>query len=287
MKTIAVMTDFSSRATNAARYALHLAQHIQANVLLYNVFFVPSVEPLSAQVAWPMEDFDDTKSHSKEELQKLTNKLKDELAALPEDAFRPAIVGRCHEGAFTLPLDELLDDDEIILLVMANHHKGFTTLITGNHTRQILDKTTLPVLIVPEQVHFNSIQKIVFATDLNTGDLEVINSLTGIAWPFCAEITLAHICPLGSVHLVNAFLQEVGNKINYPNIYYRNVCKRQVRNGLKELEKDTDADMLVMVHRNKSFIGQIWNGSYTQKTAANVQIPLLVYPHTTQSLPVF
>ncbi|QNK62427.1 universal stress protein [Pedobacter sp. PAMC26386] len=56
MKTITVLTDFSERAENAARYALHLAQHLQANIILYHSFLVPASEPLSGQVYWSMEE---------------------------------------------------------------------------------------------------------------------------------------------------------------------------------------------------------------------------------------
>jgi hypothetical protein len=52
MKTIAVLTDFSKRAENSARYALHLAEHLHNDIKLYNSFFVPSEDPLSAQIAW-------------------------------------------------------------------------------------------------------------------------------------------------------------------------------------------------------------------------------------------
>jgi nucleotide-binding universal stress UspA family protein len=64
MKTIAVLTDFSKRAENAAKYALHLAEHLHADIKLYNSFFVPSEDPLSAQIAWSMEDYDALKQRS-------------------------------------------------------------------------------------------------------------------------------------------------------------------------------------------------------------------------------
>ena len=52
----------------------------------------------------------------------------------------------------------------------------------GNHTRGVLDHTALPVLVIPEGARFEKLHKIVFATDLNMDDLNVIQSLASLAW---------------------------------------------------------------------------------------------------------
>jgi hypothetical protein len=152
-----------------------------------------------------------------------------------------------------------------------------------------LDRVSLPVLVVPEQAIFKPIHKIAFPTDLGKGDLDVLGSLAGMARPFQAEILLAHIRPEASVMEapVKDFLKDVGNRIDYPNIYYRDVNQMRVKTGLLELEKQADADLLVMVHRNKGFIEQIFGGSYTQKIAADPLLPLLIYPYPAHSCPVF
>jgi len=61
----------------------------------------------------------------------------------------------------------------------------------------------------------------------------------------------------------------------------------QVKTGLLELEKQAGADLLVMVHRNKGFIEQLFGGSHTQKIASAPLLPLLVYPYPARAYPVF
>jgi nucleotide-binding universal stress UspA family protein len=289
MKTIAVLTDFSERSTNAALYALQLARHLRANILLHHTFLVPADTPLSAEIAWPLEEYNEIKDGSVQELRKQADELKKILNGLATDAFRPDIACTCAEGAFTVKLDSLLADKTLILLVMANHHKGLSALMTGNHLRGTLDIVSLPVLVVPEHAVFKTIQKIAFPTDLGIGDLNVLGSLAGLARPFHAEILLAHIRPEeGDMEApVKDFLQDVGNQIDYPNIYYRNVNQKRVKAGLQELEKQVGADLLVMVHRNKGFAEQLFGGSHTQKIAADPLLPLLIYPYPAHSYPVF
>jgi nucleotide-binding universal stress UspA family protein len=278
MKTIAVLTDFSERSTNAALYALQLARRLHANILLYHTFRVPSGK------------IDDAiKKGSESKLREQARLLKKELAGLAPEAFRPGIACSWAEGSFTLNLDGLLNDKALILLVMANHHEGLSALMTGNHLTAALDRVSLPVLVVPEQAVFKPIHKIAFPTDLGKGDLDVLGSLAGMARPFQAEILLAHIRPEAGVMEapVKDFLKDVGNRIDYPNIYYRDVNQMQVKTGLLELEKKADADLLVMVHRNKGFIEQLFGSSHTQKIASAPLLPLLVYPYPARAYPVF
>lgn len=292
MKTIAVLTDFSDRAESAARYALGIAQHLHANILLYNSFLLPSAEPLGMQVAWSMDSYEELQDDTEKELHNLAEKLKHNLSVAPSGPFKPTIYCKCDHGALSANLNLLLADEEIILLVMGTHHKGISGFMMSNHMREVIDSVSLPVIIVPQNQTFSGIDKIAFATDMKGTDLEVINSLTGLAKPFGAEIMLAHICAnekeeCASEKMVQHFLEEVGNVINYPCIYYRNVNEKHIDKGLNWLVGNVDFDILVMVHRQKGFWEQFFNGSNTHRVASQLKLPLLVYPCPAKSLPVF
>lgn len=289
MKKIAILTDFSERSVNAAVYGISLASVLRADVVLFNSFLLPSAEPASAQLAWPLEDYEEVKTTSDDALAKLATELS--CIELPAQArnFRPLITWQSHENKHGKSLDCWFTDRDIMLLVMGNHRKGLRTLITGNHTNPVLDHASLPVLIVPETASFRNIRKIVFATDLQTDDLDVIQSLTGLASPFDAEILLTHISPETRKNKKHAddFIQLVSNNINYPHIYYRYIADVSVQKGLKQAQDTFLADMLVMVHREKNFITQLLGGSYSQHMAIKAWMPLLIYPWPVPALPVF
>jgi hypothetical protein len=78
MKTILVMTDFTVRADNAAQYAVALAQKIEADLLLCNVFFVPTREE-DLQVTWPANEYKTMEVSSEFNLRTLKNKLGKQL----------------------------------------------------------------------------------------------------------------------------------------------------------------------------------------------------------------
>lgn len=283
MKTITVLTDFSANAENAARYAIRLAQHLQTNLTLYNSFLVPMAEPLGGQVYWSMEDYNILQKDSEEQLRALGARLEEELSTLPINAFRPVIDFKCQEGPLYRYINRLSADRDLMLLVMGTHRKGLGSIIMGNHMREIIGAVPLPVLIVPENQTFKKLDKLVFATDMEDSDLEVIQALTAFAKPSHAEITLAHIqhpdTPENDTKkLVTSFLEDVANKINYPKIYYRAVEHAPVKTGLKWLAENVTCNLFVMVHRHKTFLEQLFNLSNTQKMAANTNLPLLIFP---------
>ena len=288
MKTIAVLTDFSKRAENAANYALYLAQSLHADLILYDAFVVASDSPMAAQVAWPMEDYGKLRQESENELTAFAKKLKEKLSLQKHSLFKPAITCQCHNGELSGNLEKLLAKKDLALLVMASHDDSMSTLFLRDHVHELLDNTTLPVLIIRDQYPFQTISNIAFATDLELADIEVIRCLAALAKPTKAQITLIHIASANkSDAQVKEFMAEVFRKIDYPLIRYQKMTGSDIMGEITGLDDNHAYDMLVMVHHHKDFWETLFNQSDTQKAASHVSLPLLVYPFPTRSLPVF
>lgn len=294
MKKIVVFTDFSERAEQAGHYALQLSYELQANLLLYHAYLNPSSHPSAAQVVWPLEHGAAIEITSRKELELAASKLTNLPAATLKTGFSPKIETRCDEGEISDNLTELLKDRDIVLIVMANHKKGFGGLIMGNHMKKILDQSKVPVLIVPHGQTFSGLHKIAFATDLDHKDLEALHSLSGMARHTNASIMLAHVSAEKEQEQtkekrdqVQQFLCAVSNQINYPHIYYRYVQDGEVASGLKWVSEHVRFDLLVMVHRQKQFFQRLFSSSHTQQVADDLNIPLLVYPEPSEHYPVF
>jgi nucleotide-binding universal stress UspA family protein len=294
MKKIVVFTDFSERSENAAQYAVNLGRSIHANIILYHAYLSPASQPYAAQVAWPLMNSGELELTARKELELTASKLSKLAEVNPATAFIPKIETRCAEGELTDNLEELLADREIVLFIMANHRKGFSSLITGNHLNKMLGAAKVPVLIVPAGSPFKAIHKIAFATDLTPEDIGVLQSLSSIARHGDASIMLAHISA-DKEHeqakekrdQVQQFLCEVSNKINYPHIYYRHIQDIEVSAGLKWVSENVAFDLLAMVHHQRSFLEGLFKSSHTKTVATDANMPLLIYPHGAEHYPVF
>jgi nucleotide-binding universal stress UspA family protein len=295
MKTIAILIDFSKRSEHAAIYALHLAQKIEADVLLFNAFLVPAdISIAAAQVAWPFYEYEEIKTDTEKNLTKFCNKLKDDVMARPlPGTFMPAITCLCEEGPVADALPALCKDKNIVLLVAGTHGSdAISTFVLGNNSRELIDDTILPLLLVPENASIENIEKIVFATDLDINDVKYINSLAGLANKFSANIMIANVnpeTPADTIHnkAENSFMQEMVLNADYRRISYRNIPDQNVQKGLVCVLGNEKPDMLVMVHRKSNLLDFFFKSSMTKKIAAETPVPLLVYPYPIDTIPVF
>lgn len=288
MKKIVVLTDFFEPSINAAKYALSLAVQLQSNVLLYYSCVLPTVEPRQEPIASTNGDYAQLKINCEEQLQNLATQL-EVLVDQSIARFKPRVEYHAQQGGFSLGIDAFCADRDVILLVLGNHDKDSASLMMENHTREVLDNATLPVLIVPKKVQFKNIHKIAFATDLNVNDLKVLQSLANLARPFNAELLLTNLwesTPDNDCQVQN-FLHEVANKINYPHIYYRQLKENSVQEGLLHLAEAVHAVLIVLVHRRKDFLSRLFGHSYSQRLASTTRLPLLVFPYPLDTLPVF
>jgi nucleotide-binding universal stress UspA family protein len=296
MKTILVLTDFSLRAAHAAHYALRLAQTINANLLLCNVFHVPSREANNAQVTWPAEDFALMERNSYQDLRELADSLgKQNKSDYAEGTFKPLINYCAKTGPLAEVMNEIVYSQDILMAVVSMHEgSGLNTFLLGNHTREIIDKADCPVLVVPYQAPFRAFSRIAFATDLSHNSIDVVHCLAGLAKHTNSEILITHVADQGASDaeehaVIKKYFNQVASQVKYPNIYYRAVKSKSIVNGLDWLTENSDIDMLVLVHRKRNFLERIFEGSVTQRMADHTTTPMLVFPaaRVLETLPVF
>lgn len=172
------------------------------------------------------------------------------------------------------------------MVVVGTHgSSGLSTLLMGNQARNMIDRSTKPLLLVPPTAKKAAIKKIAYATDFTNKeeDLAAIYTLIPLAKSLNAEILIIHIQTEEKAQpsfkkWLDEFLVELSNKANYHSIYYRIEKRLDTQYGLDWLCEYGQIDMLAMLHRPQSFLENLIKGSHTQKIAKHIQIPLLVIP---------
>lgn len=286
MKKILVPTDFSFPAKNAAFYAMHLATTMQASVKLCNAIMVPVDVPMAAQISWPLVEFSTLEHEAIESLKKLAKGMEaifeNEVEA---DAFHPPIEYSTGVGSAPDVIAEFSDHNDISMVVMGMHGaSGTTQFLLGSSARAMVQDAKIPVLLVPKEARFKGVHKIAFATDLSEKDIELIHKLADFARLFNAQILLVHVNDEGpedkkeNQKKIEAFLNEITNKVNYHKIYYEYVWNIDIDNGLEWLVEHGEVSMLAMVHRKHNIFHKIFKGSHTQRLKNRIKLPLLVLP---------
>lgn len=292
MKTILIPTDLSPAADNAARYALRLATSLKTDVKLFNAVKVPAEAHMAAQVAWPLEDYQTIKTDVEHELRIFAERLLLELQEQNDlhTMYSPNITYCCGVGPVPDAVRSLTSDHAIGMIAMGTHAtNGLTRFFAGSTSRDMIDKTDVPLLLIPSTARFKPLKTIAFATDLSADDVVKIHSLASLARVFNAEILLVHVMDGETRHKgyqqkISDFLSHVCDTANYPHIYYRDVKEKEVDLGLTWLLEHRDIDILAMVHRKHDLLDRLFDQSHTQHMARNTDMPLLVFPDTDRSI---
>ena len=290
MKTILVLTDFSINSAYTAQYALKLAQKTKSNLLLCNVYGRSTDEQMADAGRWTMGVAEE---NSVNDLGVLLAELKKSLDNDTDlNKFRPAIEQCSKEGAIADKLDEITAGRQVLMAVISAHNtSALTTLLSGNHAGKIIDKAKFPVLVIPYQVRYRPYKTIAFASAMNYTDIRVLQSLSGLAGYSGSDILIAHVDPgkKDSDGSVRHFFTQIPSKINYPQIFYRNIQNSSIVNSLRTLTKNGDIDLLVLVHRKPTFLRKIFKQSVVQKLLLQAVKPLLIFPcaRAMKTMPVF
>ncbi len=282
MKKLLFLTDFSAHANHAAQYGYTLAKQIKANILLCNIVTVPAETPHSAMLVWPMDDAEALEESSMDELKK----LKSHLIQKHKGDFEPIVHIMNEDGLLTDRVNDIVIGNHIDMVVMGTHgSSGLSTLLLGNHARNMIDAATKPLLLVPHTAKQKPVKKIAYASDFTNKkeDLAAIYNLIDFAKGLNAEILIIHIQDerkpsTAFKKWLDELLIELSNKANYHNIYYRVEEKPNTQYGLDWFCEYGQIDMLAMLHRPKDFLSNLISGSQTKKMAGHIEIPLLVIP---------
>ena len=292
MKTFLIPTDFSTPSKNASKYAIHFAKRMNAKIILCNAMNIPAHAALPHEFAWPLEGHYSVYKQTQEELTALERELIKEFSEKDADtSMVPEISRCCDSGSVTEVVGKTVEQDKAELVIIGlSGADSISKFVLGSNSRKLIDSIKVPILLVPPAFSYSPIKKIAFATDLSISDIDVIQSLVSLARYFNAEILISHVSPDGTEkdckeQEVGEFLNEVTCKVNYPKIYYRDLRNKKVVGGLGWLTENGMIDMLVMVHRRNHFHDKLISGSYTQKLAKHITIPLLVMPN--EYYPVF
>ncbi|MES2265119.1 MAG: universal stress protein [Bacteroidota bacterium] len=287
MKKIIVPTDFSAPANNAARYALHLATILKEDIVLCNAMIIPAEAAHAGNTPWPLEGYESIKFSTTQQLQALArhldNRLDEHAGFFPED-FHPEVSYTSEVGPFTDVIRNVIDEHNGSMVVMGmSGAGGLERFFMGSSSRDLLDKASFPVMLIPKEFVFGPVKKIAFATTLDEGDINVVHALACFAKALDAEIQIHHITKHQfereeEKYKADAFMSELCKKVTYPKLSYHHIKSMGVDAGLDWLHEHKPVDMLVMVHRRHNFLDKILSGSHTQQLARRVTLPLLVFP---------
>jgi nucleotide-binding universal stress UspA family protein len=277
IKSILVPVDFSAIARNAFRYALQLADHLEASItLLYTVppasavpdhapFAVSFVEDLQAEAALGIREFMDS-----------------EIEAIGSELQRPPKVAcLVSVGDLRHTIREKADEMDNDLIVMGTHgqHDVWDKLL-GTNTTFLLKRSPLPLLIVPNGVNFTPCKLLCYATDLQHAEAFKVERLLDAFSVFHPDLHFLHVLPPEkeqTAYDLGRLRELFGNPNAATKTTFATVNNAEVFNGINEYVSRNNCDLVFMHRPEYSWLEDLFRSSNTREAALRATFPLLIF----------
>lgn len=267
MKTILALVDFSDASINALSFAAELSKRTSARLVIINII---------------------QKGEGEEERK---NKLKSIESDLKKsfDCDLNCESSLAHGNLITT-LKKIIAVQQPDLIVMGTKGaSGLKKLLIGSNTVNVISKTKVPVLVVPEVARFKNFLKkgknrIVLATDLDLlENVDAINILKEIALIIIEpKVSVLSVRPKNTglpdlkrmerEFLLSFFKPEIKSK-------RVTVFSNSVIGGINFYlnKKNLDTGLIAMIARDS---GHLIQKHYTREMASHTHLPLLVLHDT-------
>lgn len=271
LNTLLVPTDFSDISTNAVHYAMELARHTGAGVILMHVYNVP-VDLTDAALMPSLQDIGEACQDSLDKLRKALQDLYGD--SIPLETL-------CLPGFVREEINRVAEERKADFIVMGTHGGGFLAeKIFGSTASGMMRSAGCPVLAIDGSVVFKEPKRILFACDY--ADIQqqymVIAPLRRLASHFDAHIFVVNVvatkqeAPTVDEAVAGIKLEHALEDVNHTFHQYEH---HDVVEGINGFAREYKIDMVVMIPHRHTLLEKLFQGSNTRRMAFHAELPVL------------
>lgn len=270
MKNILVPTDFSVASHNAAKYAVSLAQSFNAKVTLINVITPPVIVDdsiLASVMITQAEILENNKKIMETEIETLSKKNSINIKGFVREGFALDII------------PEMAEVKHAELIIMGMKGKGRSKSVFGSTTTAIIRKSSLPVLVIPEQASYEPINNITFASDFDaTMEMDRYTTFLEISEKFNPMINILHVQKKESFLKPEKVIGKMKTSLAFSKQKheFHTINEIKVEEGINKFIEMNQTDILAMVAHKHSLFERMFGKVHTKIMSYQTKIPLLV-----------
>lgn len=269
MKKIIVLTDFSTTSQNASRHALSLAKEFDAALTLLNVT-PPSVVVHDSMFASVMitqaEILQQNREQMDQEIGRLSNLDGQKITAIVIEGFLYDIIS------------SMVSAEKTDLVVMGMKGKGESNSVFGSTTTALVRKSDFPILVIPENAAYKSIERITYASDFDSSiEMDRFETLVKIAGKFSAPLSILHVEKDDRFTAEKALGKiKTNSRFSMLKHEFHTITEKDVILGINKFMEDNPCSLLAMVAHKHTLFERAFGKVHTREMSLQTKIPLLV-----------
>ncbi|MEZ4902026.1 MAG: universal stress protein [Spirosomataceae bacterium] len=139
-------------------------------------------------------------------------------------------------------------------------------------------KAKCPVLVIPSKSEVETIKQVLYATELERPEKNALGFSFDLTEHFNASLSLIKVNAPFEVNVFDdtQFVKEIEAVFGTKKFNLHIVEADSVLDGLKYYAEENHTDLLVMATRQRDWLSELINPSFSKKMIATTNIPLLV-----------
>lgn len=275
MKTIIFPTDFSSNAIHASEYAGMIAKRIEANVILLNVYTIPTISEY--QLPNDIENF--INLNKKEAQSKMEVFAK---TFLKNTGLQPEKVSIRVEYGYVS--DKIVDTANVVqadMIVMGT--KGASDFLDrwlGTNAQKVMKNANCPVWIIPQKALIHYPQDFLYAADFQEDELLATHKIKELAEPFGARCKVVHVHEYFEPnigHRIEETAHQLRDVFDDEDVSVKTLNRTNITEGLETYIRTHKPDVLALAIHGKSFFERIFDTSITKHFVQEAHLPILTF----------
>lgn len=275
MNTILVPTDFSATAKNAALYALELAKQVGSKkILLYNAYQTAlNVVPDPMVPALAVLDIETIREASIGGLKECKKQLEP-----VSDGIEIETLGEFN--LLTEGIKIICESINIDLIVMGITGGGeLKENFFGSNTISVAKHITVPVIIVPRDAAFTTIEKVMLVCDFQkVVETTPINSIKKILDETKAKLFVFNVDHNNKAHTPDRPFEGLmlDTLFHSYNPEYHFADDPDFTECINEFVLEEKIDLIISIPKKHGFFESLFKRSHTKMLAFHTHVPLMV-----------
>jgi nucleotide-binding universal stress UspA family protein len=275
MKMLLFPTDFSSNAIHASEYAGMIAKRMNANVVLLNVYTIPTISEY--QLPSDIENFiNQNKSDAQAKLEEF-KKIFLKNTGLHSDRVSTRV-------EYGYGADKIVDTAKTLhadLIVLGT--KGASDFLDrwlGTNAQKVMKHADCPVWIVPQKALIHYPKNFLYAADFQEDEVLATNKIMEIAEPFGAKCKVVHVhdyFEMNVGHRIEETVQQLKDEFEQESVSVKSLRRANIIEGLETYIHTHKPDVLALAIHEKSFLNGLFETSISKHFVQNAHLPILTF----------
>jgi len=184
-------------------------------------------------------------------------------------------------GSIQESIESAIEEHEPNLTVIGRTGTGgFLDKLVGSSATHIALHSACPVLIIPPQTNPKKFSKVVYATQFEYSESDILKEVYVLMNHLGGSLTLLKIDSDSQPDIQpdNQYIDELKAEFGITDNDIVVRSSRHVLDGIEEYCDEVNADLLIMSARERSFLEEyLINPSVTRKLIIDTHVPLLVF----------